>query len=168
MSSAERLQRIKYHVSSTSSSSVSSSSSSTSNAFLSGDVVIISAVRTPICKAKRGGFKTTKADELLSTVLSAVIDRSYNKEIKSNAKNLIGDIVIGNVLQPGSGAALARMSQFVANLPYEVPLMTVNRQCSSGLQAFINISASIQSGIIKMGIAGGMESMSSNDMGGAD
>ena len=162
MSTTERLQRLTNHINSSSSSS---SSSSVPNAFLNGDVVIVSAVRTPICKAKRGGFKSMKADELLSTVLSAVLERSNSEEIKANAKNLIGDIVIGNVLQPGSGAALARMSQFVANLPYEIPLMTVNRQCSSGLQAFINIASSIQSGVIKMGIAGGMESMTSNDMG---
>ena len=67
MSTTERLQRLTNHINSSSSSS---SSSSVPNAFLNGDVVIVSAVRTPICKAKRGGFKSTKADELLSTVLS--------------------------------------------------------------------------------------------------
>merc|ERR1719245_1169268 len=54
----------------------------------------------------------------------------------------------------------ARAGQFLGNLGHEVPLSTVNRQCSSGLQAVAEIAASIRSGIIDVGIAGGVESMS--------
>ncbi|EWM24705.1 3-ketoacyl- thiolase peroxisomal [Nannochloropsis gaditana] len=126
--------------------------------FLGGDVVVVSALRTPLCKAKRGAFKSTTTDDLLAPVLEAVV-----KQSGVDAATL-GDIVVGNVLQPGSGAVGARMAQFYAGIPYQVPLCTLNRQCSSGLQAFLQVAASIQSGLYEAGIAGGVESMSLTDM----
>jgi acetyl-CoA acyltransferase 1 len=56
------------------------------------------------------------------------------------------------------------MAMLLAGLPQEVPITTINRQCSSGLQAFANIASAIQSGDIEIGIAAGIESMSQNDM----
>merc|ERR1712241_489083 len=76
----------------------------------------------------------------------------------------IGDIQIGNVSQPGAGAVTARMAQFMGDLGYEVPLSTVNRQCSSGLQAVANIASTIKAGVIDVGIAGGVESMTMYNM----
>jgi len=55
---------------------------------------------------------------------------------------IVGDIIIGNVLQPGSGAGMCRMAQFEAGIPYTVPLATLNRQCSSGLQVLIIFTSS--------------------------
>jgi len=72
----------------------------------------------------------------------------------------IGDIQIGNVLQPGGGAMQARIGQFLGDIPFEVPLSAINRQCSSGLQAVANIASNIKAGIIDVGVAGGVESMS--------
>ena len=74
------------------------------------------------------------------------------------------DICVGNVLQPGGGAVMGRIAQFLAGLPYEIPLSAVNRQCSSGLQAIANIYGAIKAGGIDAGIGAGAESMSSNDM----
>jgi acetyl-CoA acyltransferase 1 len=122
------------------------------------DVVIVSAVRTPICKAKRGGLKDTHPTDLLVTVLKAVLER-----VKMDPK-FVQDIIVGNVLPPGGGAAAARMAMFLAGFPESVPVSTVNRQCSSGLQAFANIAGEISTRVIDIGIAAGVESMSSYDM----
>jgi acetyl-CoA acyltransferase 1 len=71
---------------------------------------------------------------------------------------------VGNVLQPGGGAVLGRMAQFLAGIPETVPLSAVNRQCSSGLQAVANIYGAIRTGSIDAGIGAGVESMSFNSM----
>eukprot|EP00931_Biecheleriopsis_adriatica_P068063 TRINITY_DN4209_c0_g1_i1.p1 TRINITY_DN4209_c0_g1~~TRINITY_DN4209_c0_g1_i1.p1 ORF type:complete len:429 (+),score=114.89 TRINITY_DN4209_c0_g1_i1:77-1363(+) len=123
------------------------------------DVVICIAVRTPIAKARRGGFKDSAPEDMLAPLYQAVVERT-----KVNPKD-IGDIQIGNASQPGAGAVSARMSQFLGGLPYDVPLSVVNRQCSSGLQAVANIASSIKAGVIDVGIAGGVESMSYFPMG---
>ena len=118
------------------------------------DVVICCAVRTPLTKAKRRAFANTSPEELLSWVFREVVNRT-----KVNPKD-IGDIQIGNVLQPGASGLTSRMGQFMAELPYDIPLSTVNRQCSSSLQATAYIAAAIKSGIIDVGLAGGVENMS--------
>ncbi|GCB82072.1 hypothetical protein scyTo_0023326, partial [Scyliorhinus torazame] len=76
----------------------------------------------------------TTPDELLSAVMLAVL-RDVGLE-----PHHLGDICVGNVLQPGAGALMARVAQFLSGIPESVPVYSVNRQCSSGLQAFINIA----------------------------
>ncbi|KAH1081505.1 hypothetical protein J1N35_021266 [Gossypium stocksii] len=121
------------------------------------DVVIVAACRTAICKAKRGGFKDTLADDLLASVLKAVIDRT-----KLNPSE-VGDIVVGTVLAPGSQRAMeCRMAAFYAGFPDMVPIRTVNRQCSSGLQAVADVAACIKAGFYDIGIGAGLESMTTN------
>ncbi|KAG8477828.1 hypothetical protein CXB51_027444 [Gossypium anomalum] len=121
------------------------------------DVVIVAACRTAICKAKRGGFKDTLADDLLAPVLKAVIDRT-----KLNPSE-VGDIVVGTVLAPGSQrASECRMAAFYAGFPDTVPIRTVNRQCSSGLQAVADVAACIKAGFYDIGIGAGLESMTTN------
>ena len=71
----------------------------------------------------------------------------------------IGDVVVGNVQLSGAYAGPARMAQLRAGFPVEVPLNTVNRQCSSGLQAVANVFSAIKAGIIDGGIGAGVESM---------
>ena len=122
------------------------------------DVVILSAVRTPICRGKRGAFKATTPDTLLTHALRAAL------EVSKLPAETLGDICVGNVLQPGSGAVTARMSQLMAGISYTVPLSSVNRQCSSGLQALANIYGAIKAGVIDAGIGAGVESMSTNSM----
>jgi len=122
------------------------------------DVVIISALRTPLTKAKRGGFKDTHITDLLAAVLKATIEKT-----KLDPK-LVGDIPVGNVLCPGGGAHQARIAMFLAGFPEEVPIHSVNRQCSSGLQAVAYIASAIKNGYIDIGIGCGMESMSNYDM----
>ncbi|KAJ6851472.1 3-ketoacyl-CoA thiolase 2, peroxisomal-like [Iris pallida] len=127
------------------------------NACFGDDVVIVAACRTAICKSKRGGFKDTPAEDLLAPVLKALIDKT-----KVNP-NEVGDIVVGTVLAPGSQRAIeCRMAAFYAGFPDTVPLRTVNRQCSSGLQAVADVAAAIKAGFYDIGIGAGVESMSTN------
>jgi acetyl-CoA acyltransferase 1 len=121
---------------------------------LPDDVVIVSALRTPLTKAFKGGLKDTAPEEMLAHVLRGVIDDSG---INSS---LIEDIQVGNVLQPSIGAFNSRMAQMIANIPVKVPISSVNRQCSSGLESCALIAAKIKSGVIDIGIGCGVESMS--------
>ncbi|XP_011241272.1 3-ketoacyl-CoA thiolase B, peroxisomal isoform X1 [Mus musculus] len=73
--------------------------------------------------------------------------------------------VTGNVLQPGAGAIMARIAQFLSGIPETVPLSTVNRQCSSGLQAVANIAGGIRNGSYDIGMACGVESMTLSQRG---
>lgn len=122
------------------------------------DVVICAAVRTAVTKAKKGGLKNTSAEDMLAPLLHALAQRT-TLDMK-----LVEDIQIGNVLMPGSGASIFRIGQLMGGIPYTTPLASVNRQCSSGLQAVANIAAGIKAGIIEIGIGGGVESMSNYDM----
>jgi acetyl-CoA acyltransferase 1 len=72
---------------------------------------------------------------------------------------LIEDIAVGTVLTPAGGASVARAASLIAGIPNTAGLNTVNRQCSSGLMAVVQIAHEIQSGMIDIGIGGGMESM---------
>lgn len=122
------------------------------------DIVVLSVARTPICKAKRGAFKDTTPDILLAAAFRGAIERAGIRPED------VGDIRVGNVL-PANGAVFARLAQFQAGIPYTVPLAAVNRQCSSGVQAVADIAAAIRAGHIEVGIAAGVESMSSTAMG---
>ncbi|KAF6734236.1 3-ketoacyl-CoA thiolase B, peroxisomal [Oryzias melastigma] len=118
------------------------------------DVVVVHGRRTAIGRAKRGGFKDTTPDELLSAVMTAVL-----ADVALSPDKL-GDVCVGNVLQPGAGALMARVAHFLSGFPETVPVFTVNRQCSSGLQAVLNIAGAIRSRTIDLGLACGVESMS--------
>lgn len=138
--------------------SASSSSSAATSKKSQDDVVICCAVRSALTRAKRGGFSKTSPEDILAPLFSEVLKRT-----KVNPSS-IGDIQIGNVLQTGSGMISSRMAALMAGIPDSVPVMSINRQCSSGLQACANIAAAITAGHIDCGIGGGVESMSLFDM----
>lgn len=123
------------------------------------DVVVVHGRRTAIGKAKRGALKDSTPDELLSAVMTAVL-----KDVGLSPDKL-GDVCVGNVLQPGAGALMARVAHFLSGFPETVPVYTVNRQCSSGLQALFNIAGAIRSRSIDLGLACGVESMSLRSIG---
>ncbi|GLD67716.1 3-ketoacyl-CoA thiolase, peroxisomal [Lates japonicus] len=123
------------------------------------DVVVVHGRRTAIGRAKRGSFKDTTPDELLSAAMTAVLTDV------GLSPNLLGDVCVGNVLQPGAGALMARVAHFLSGFPETVPVYTVNRQCSSGLQALFNIAGAIRSKSIDLGLACGVESMSLRSIG---
>ena len=118
------------------------------------DVVICSAVRTPITKAKRGGLKDTAPEVMLSTVLKEVVTRA-NVEPK-----LVEDIAVGNNLAPGANQIPHRMGMLMAGFPDSTSIVTINRLCSSGLETCSIIAAKIKAGVIDVGIGAGVESMS--------
>ncbi|CAF2144140.1 unnamed protein product [Brassica napus] len=138
-------------------SAVNCAAELSSMAAFGDDVVIVAAYRTAICKAKRGGFKDTLPDDLLASVLKAVVERT------SLDPSEVGDIVVGTVIAPGSQRAMeCRVAAFFAGFPDSVPIRTVNRQCSSGLQAVADVAASIRAGYYDIGIGAGVESMSTD------
>ncbi|CAL1715704.1 unnamed protein product [Somion occarium] len=104
------------------------------------DVVIVVAVRSAITKGKKGGFKDTRPEEILSAVLRA----AYTKA--GLDPKLIEDVAVGNVLPPGGGASAARMAALAAGIPNTTAVNTVNRQCSSGLTAVNQIASEIALG----------------------
>ncbi|KAF8250973.1 putative 3-ketoacyl-CoA thiolase [Wilcoxina mikolae CBS 423.85] len=120
------------------------------------DVVFVSALRTPVTRAKKGGFKDAYPEELLSHILKATLNKTKIDPSK------IDDVTIGNVLSELGGAKAGRMSQIHSGFPYTTTFSTVNRQCSSGLQAITNVAAHINTGMIGVGIGGGVESMTRN------
>ncbi len=125
-------------------------------------IVIVSGLRTPVTKAKKGGFKALKADQLLAPVLKELLEKMPSVRMDD-----VGDLLVGNVLQPGGGQAMVRMSMLEAGLPYTIPVASINRQCSSGLQAVATVASHVKSGDYELGIAGGVESMSSCSFEGA-
>ncbi|KAF9392944.1 3-ketoacyl-CoA thiolase with broad chain length specificity [Podila verticillata] len=117
------------------------------------DVVIVDAVRTPMAKGMRGGFKDTVPEDLLAAVLIAI------KERTGIDPKLVDDICVGNVLQAAGGATVSRMAALYAGYPEATSIYTTSRQCSSGLQAVVSIASHIQAGLIDIGIGAGVESM---------
>jgi acetyl-CoA acyltransferase len=126
------------------------------------DVAILSAVRTPIGRAPKGQLRNTRPDDLGALAVKEALRRA---EVDAAAME---DLVMG-CAQPESeqGLNVARLIGYLAGLPDETPAMTINRFCSSGLQATSIVADRIATGAIDAGIAGGVESMSMIPMGGA-
>lgn len=117
------------------------------------DVVITLAVRTPLTKAKKGGFKDTSLEYLVFALLEQV-------RLRSNLDPaLVEDICLGNV-SDGKAAYKLRAASLAAGFPNTASASTVNRFCSSGLKATADIAHAISQGSIAVGIAMGAESMS--------
>ena len=118
------------------------------------DIVITTALRTAITKGGRGGFKDTAAADLLHGAFTGLLRRS------GIDPNLVEDISVGSVLAPGGGATEFRAAALAAGFPDTAAVKSLNRQCSSGLQACVEIANAIKSGMIEIGIGAGVESMS--------
>ncbi|KNF03370.1 hypothetical protein PSTG_03313 [Puccinia striiformis f. sp. tritici PST-78] len=123
------------------------------------DVVIITALRTAIARSGRGSFKDSYPEELLSLILDASRQRLEGMGVKAVQ---VQDIAVGTVLMELGGAKSGRLAALHAGFPYQTTFRTVNRQCSSSLQALTDIAATIVSGAIECGIAAGTESMTRN------
>ncbi|KAK0385274.1 hypothetical protein NLU13_7750 [Sarocladium strictum] len=118
------------------------------------DVVVTACCRSAFTKGGKGGFKDTAAQDLMAGIFKALIDRS-----KINPA-LVEDIAVGTVLAPGGGATEMRAAALVAGFPESAAVRTLNRQCSSGLQACVDIANQIKAGMIDVGVGAGVESMS--------
>ena len=119
------------------------------------EAVIVSIARTPIGKAFRGAFNDTEAPVLGGHVIKAVVERA-----KADPKE-IDDVLIGCAAQQGTQAYnLGRLCAYTGGLPDTVPGMTLDRQCSSGLQTIAIAAKNILCGEQKIVVAGGVESIS--------
>lgn len=120
------------------------------------EAVIVSAVRTPVGRAKKGSLIHTRAEDLGKIVLQAVIDRAPGVAMED-----VEDIIIGCAMPEGEqGLNFARIMSLYAGFPSTVPAITVNRFCSSGLQSIAYAADRILAGSADIVIAGGVESMS--------
>ncbi len=126
------------------------------------EAVLVSAVRTPVGRAPKGALSTTRPDDLAALAVGAALDR-----VPSLDRAEIDDVIFGCAQPEGEqGWDIARWAVLRAGLPVEIPGVTVNRLCSSGLEAIALADLRIRSGGDRVVVAGGAESMSLLPMGG--
>jgi acetyl-CoA acyltransferase len=120
-----------------------------------GKIVVVDAVRSAVGRAKKGSLANRRPDELAGEVLRALLARNPAVE-----PEMVEDLVLGCAFPEGEqGMNVARMVGMLGGLPEETSAMTINRFCSSGLQAIAIAAASIKAGYHDIAIAGGVESM---------
>src|SRR6516165_10923226 len=126
------------------------------------EVVIVSAVRTPVGKAYKGSLRATRPDDFAAVAIKGALERVPQLDRKE-----IEDVILGCAMpEAEQGMNVARTASLLAGLPVEVSAMTINRFCSSGLQAIAMAAERIAGGGAEMIVAGGTESMSLIPMGG--
>jgi acetyl-CoA acyltransferase len=126
------------------------------------EVVIASSVRTPVGRASRGTLRATRPDEMAAVAIKGALERVPQLDTKE-----IEDVILGCAMpEAEQGANVARIASLRAGLPVEVSAFTINRFCSSGLQAIALAAERIMSGGADAIVAGGTESMTMIPMGG--
>jgi acetyl-CoA acyltransferase len=126
------------------------------------EVLIAAAVRTAVGKAPKGTLVTTRPDDLAATAIQGALERVPALDARE-----IEDVILGCAMpEAEQGTNVARIASLRAGLPVEVSAMTINRFCSSGLQAIALAADSIRSGRAQAVLAGGTESMSMIPSGG--
>ncbi len=129
---------------------------------MSKEVVIVSSVRTAVGKSGKGSLRVTRPDDMAATAIKGALERVPQIDPKE-----IEDVIIGCATpEAEQGMNVARIASLRAGLPVEVSAMTINRFCSSGLQAISLAADSIMAGRAEIAIGGGVESMSMIPMGG--
>jgi len=122
---------------------------------------ILAAYRTPGCRAYKGKLSQVRPDDLAAIAISGLLERTGVEPGK------VEDVILGCAFPEGEqGWDVARVAAMRAGMPNSVPGMTVNRLCSSGLQAIALAAERIKNGVADCIIAGGVESMSTVPMGG--
>ena len=120
------------------------------------EAYIVAATRTPVGKAPKGVFRNTRPDDMLAHVLRAVVAQAPGIDV-----NRIDDAIIGCAMPEGEqGMNVARIGLLLAGLPNTIAAQTINRFCSSGLQAVALAADQIRLGNADLMLAGGTESMS--------
>jgi acetyl-CoA acyltransferase len=126
------------------------------------EAVIVSAVRTPVGRAYKGSLRSTRPDDLAALAIKEALGRVPAVDAKE-----IDDVILGCAMPEGEqGMNVARIAALRAGLPVETSAMTINRFCSSGLQAIALAAERIRGGSAEVIVAGGTESMSLVPMGG--
>ncbi|MGB7281023.1 MAG: acetyl-CoA C-acyltransferase [Candidatus Acidiferrum sp.] len=126
------------------------------------EAVIVSSVRTPVGKAFKGSLRATRPDDLAAVAIKEALARVPGLDAKE-----IDDVILGCAMPEGEqGMNVARIAALRAGLPIETSAMTINRFCSSGLQAIAIAAERIRGGSAQAIVAGGTESMTMVPMGG--
>ena len=126
------------------------------------EVVIASAVRTPVGKAYKGTLRATRPDDLAATAITGALQR-----VPQLDKKEIEDVILGCAMpEAEQGMNVARIASLRAGLPVECSAMTINRFCASGLQAIAQAADRVAVGGADVIVAGGVESMTMIPMGG--
>ncbi|HXY13127.1 MAG TPA: acetyl-CoA C-acyltransferase [Terriglobales bacterium] len=126
------------------------------------EVVVVSSVRTPVGRAFKGALRSTRPDELAAIAIKGAIERVPQLDPKE-----IEDVIFGCAMpEAEQGMNVARIASLRAGLPVEISALTINRFCSSGLQAIALAAERIMAGGADVIVAGGTESMSMIPMGG--
>ena len=126
------------------------------------EVILASAVRTPVGRAFKGTLRATRPDELAAIAIKGALER-----VPQVNPQEIDDVILGCAMpEAEQGMNVARIASLRAGLPVEVSALTINRFCSSGLQAIALAAERIMSGGAEIMVAGGTESMSMIPMGG--
>jgi acetyl-CoA acyltransferase len=126
------------------------------------EVVIGSAVRTPVGRAYKGGLRATRPDDIAAVAIKGALARVPQLDAKE-----VEDVILGCAMpEAEQGMNVARIASLRAGLPVECSAMTINRFCSSGLQAIAMAAERIMSGSADVILAGGVESMTMIPMGG--
>src|SRR5437870_6447089 len=126
------------------------------------EAIIVSSVRTPVGKAFKGSLRATRPDDLAALAIKEAIARVPGLDVKE-----IDDVILGCAMpEADQGMNVARTASLLAGLPVECSAMTINRFCSSGLQAIALAAERIRGGGAEVIVAGGTESMSMIPMGG--
>lgn len=118
-----------------------------------GDVMILSAVRTPIGRFL-GGLSSIPAPRLGAVAIRSALAQAQV------SPDQVDEVIMGNVLSAGLGQAPARQAALAAGIPETVPATTINKMCGSSLKAVMLAAQAVQSGDAEVVVAGGMESMS--------
>ncbi|HEY4656172.1 MAG TPA: acetyl-CoA C-acyltransferase [Cyclobacteriaceae bacterium] len=119
------------------------------------DAYIVTGFRTAVGKAKRGGFRFTRPDDLASVVIKHLV-----KSVPGLENHMVDDLIVGNAVQEAEqGMQMGRMISLLA-LGEDIPGMVINRYCGSGIEAIQIASSRIHAGMADIIIAGGTESMS--------
>jgi acetyl-CoA acyltransferase len=126
------------------------------------DAYVVTSIRTPGCKRKKGAFKDTRPEDLLSFILTAAVEKTENLEKKD-----VEDIMIGcSFPEAEQGLNIGRIASQIAGFPVDVTGATVNRFCASGLEAISQAVLRVMAGWSDIVIGGGLESMTYVPMGG--
>src|SRR5258708_7840078 len=120
------------------------------------EVVLVSSVRTPVGRAVKGTLRATRPDELAALAIKGALERVPQLDPKE-----IEDVILGCAMpEAEQGMNVARTASLRAGLPLEVSAVTINRFCSSGLQAIAMAADRIAGGGAEVIVAGGTQSMS--------
>ena len=126
------------------------------------DAVIVTAIRTPVGRAKKGNLRDTRPDDLAGFIIREAVERTPGLDV-----NRINDVLLGNAHPEGeAGYNMARIAAQIADLPETVAGATINRFCASGLQTMVQGAQAVMLGMSDVVLAGGSDCTSRVPMGG--